>query len=371
MNKRKTFPVIAAFFSVTVLGGCGASAQTDDLTIAIPEYEKITYTSETVTRGDIEPELTLHLTANVSEKKEYYVDNNDMTVREVCVKVGDHVEDGDVMITFASEEIEEQKRQYESRAEEDGLLIEHYEKLDAINQTDEHAEDIASLKKDQEIAQLYVQEFAAQLDMYTIRAEGSGMVTALSGNLEYGYVYTWDPVVTVQYGDNEFVATTTDDYDFQIGETYVATHGVASYNMVLVRIETADGTTQQTATGTDAAEEDTQMASGTDADVQMTNDADAESTSRTLVFSLADADASLPSGNSLDMVIQKPVLADVLYVPKDSVFHVGGADGADYVYVLDENGFRHGQEVTVGTTVGDYTVIESGLEEGEKVVTGT
>lgn len=38
------------------------------------------------------------------------------------------------------------------------------------------------------------------------------------------------------------------------------------------------------------------------------------------------------------------------------------------VYVLDEDGFRHGVQVQTGATIDGYTVIEDGLKEGDKVV---
>ncbi|MBQ8167426.1 MAG: hypothetical protein IJZ96_10385, partial [Lachnospiraceae bacterium] len=67
----------------------------------------------------------------------------------------------------------------------------------------------------------------------------------------------------------------------------------------------------------------------------------------------------------MTMVLNKPALKDVLYVPEDCVFSV---DEATYVYTLDENGFREAVSVTVGQTIEGMTVIETGLNEGEKAV---
>ena len=59
------------------------------------------------------------------------------------------------------------------------------------------------------------------------------------------------------------------------------------------------------------------------------------------------------------------MLKDVLYVPEAAVADVGGDK---YVYVMDEEGFRHGIRVQTGATIDGYTVIEDGLKEGDKVV---
>ena len=65
------------------------------------------------------------------------------------------------------------------------------------------------------------------------------------------------------------------------------------------------------------------------------------------------------------MVLNKPTLKDVCYVPEECVFIV---DDKTYVYTLDENGFREAIPVTVGQTIDGKTVIEQGLEQGQKVV---
>ena len=91
--------------------------------------------------------LDLRLKSEQFERKEYYPDHDEMEVDQVFVHVGDVVQNGDTLVTFSSEDITEERRQYENRVEEDALLIDHYTKLDAINQTDEHQESIEQLKK--------------------------------------------------------------------------------------------------------------------------------------------------------------------------------------------------------------------------------
>lgn len=331
IRKRRMAAVMV--LCVGLLSGCAGKTQTDDLVITIPEYEKITYTTEPVVHGDIAPVLDLRLKSEQFERKEYYPDHDEMEVDQVFVHVGDVVQNGDTLVTFSSEDITEERRQYENRVEEDALLIDHYTKLDAINQTDEHQESIEQLKKDQEIAGLYIKDLDARLEAYTIKAEGSGIVSSLSDMLDYGTVYAGDAVVTILYGSYNYTTTTEDDYAFEVGQTFTATFGVGSYEVRLTAIDV--------------------LASDTDAGMK-----------RQLTFTLVDS-AKRPSSDSLNLEIEKNVLKNVLYVPEDAIVYVGNDN---YVYVLDEDGFRHGVQVQTGATIDGYTVIEDGLKEGDKVV---
>ena len=331
IRKRRMAAVMV--LCVGLLSGCAGKTQTDDLVITIPEYEKITYTTEPVVHGDIAPVLDLRLKSEQFERKEYYPDHDEMEVDQVFVHVGDVVQNGDTLVTFSSEDITEERRQYENRVEEDALLIDHYTKLDAINQTDEHQESIEQLKKDQEIAGLYIKDLDARLEAYTIKAEGSGIVSSLSDMLDYGTVYAGDAVVTILYGSDNYTTTTEDDYAFEVGQTFTATFGVGSYEVRLTAIDV--------------------LASDTDAGMK-----------RQLTFTLDDS-AKRPSSDSLNLEIEKNVLKNVLYVPEDAIVYVGNDN---YVYVLDEDGFRHGVQVQTGATIDGYTVIEDGLKEGDKVV---
>ena len=331
IRKRRMAAVMV--LCVGLLSGCAGKTQTDDLVITIPEYEKITYTTEPVVHGDIAPVLDLRLKSEQFERKEYYPDHDEMEVDQVFVHVGDVVQNGDTLVTFSSEDITEERRQYENPVEEDALLIDHYTKLDAINQTDEHQESIEQLKKDQEIAGLYIKDLDARLEAYTIKAEGSGIVSSLSDMLDYGTVYAGDAVVTILYGSDNYTTTTEDDYAFEVGQTFTATFGVGSYEVRLTAIDV--------------------LASDTDAGMK-----------RQLTFTLVDS-AKRPSSDSLNLEIEKNVLKNVLYVPEDAIVYVGNDN---YVYVLDEDGFRHGVQVQTGATIDGYTVIEDGLKEGDKVV---
>lgn len=316
-----------------LLVGCERKQQGRELVITVDGYERITYETAEAVYGDISPVLTLRLNAESFDRSNCYPALDGMEADQILVQKGDAVHAGDVMLTFKAGDLEEQKETYENRLEEDALLIEHYEKLSALQNTDEYQQNIADLKEDQQISNLYIQELQAKIDSYSIKAEADGMVVMVSELLTVGPVNPNNPVLTVIYGSDNYKAKTADDFDFEIGTTYVATYGVASYEMVLTGIEEA----------------------GKD---------EAGNAVRELTFTLGEGQDK-PSSETMNMVIEKPVLKNVLYVPSTAVFTV---QDKEYVYVLDENQFRHGVEVKTGSTVDGLTVIEAGLNEGDKVV---
>ena len=67
---------------------------------------------------------------------------------------------------------------------------------------------------------------------------------------------------------------------------------------------------------------------------------------------------------SLKMVIDKPKILDAVYVDKDAVCYV---NDKTFVYVVSDDGFLDAVYVEVDDTVGDYTIVKSGLDGTEKV----
>ena len=154
-------------------------------------------------------------------------------------------------------------------------------------------------------------ELEAKLASYSIVAEGQGTILSISDYLELGPVNSNDNIITVIYGTGEYYATTTDDYDFKVDEIYEATYANSTYSLRLASIEKIEG------------EE-----------------------GRKLNFAMAVD--GVTGVEKMAMVLEKPALKDVLYVPEDCVFFV---DEKAYVYTLDDNGFREAVSVTVGQTI--------------------
>lgn len=323
----------AAFFSVTFTG-CGDEERYEKPKTAIEQYQPWTYDTADVERGDIEPSVELKLRASQNEKKTYYPLLDEMEVDAVNVSKGDAVSEGTVMVTFKSGDLGDQIEQYKTRLEEDELLIDHYGKLAEIDKNADYSEDIKLIKDDMEVCRLYIQELEAKLEDYNIVAEGEGIVTDVSPLLDYVVVGTESGVVTVKYGTGEFVATTEADFDFKEGDVFEATYASAVIDVQLTKIE---------------AEEEKEDGS----------------VMQKLYFQAMTDIGSVVSYDTIYLNISKNVIRDVLYVPEEALFQV---EEKNYVYTIDERNMRHGAEVEAGDTENGYTIIKSGLSEGDRVV---
>lgn len=330
---RKIYMRLLPVLSVLVLTGCGSHGRIEKAKVTVGEYEKVAYEVVEAERGDITPVLSLKLTADSFETKSYYALYDEMEVDSVNVSIGDEIKPGDILISFKSGNIDAQIEQYQSQVEQNNLLIEHYTKLSQLDATVDYSEDLKRLTEDTRVANLYIQELQARLDSYNIYAEDYGSVYLLSDMLDYGVVGTSNNLITVIYRNNRFTTETTDDYAFEVGQTYVATYGVAEYELVLTDIEE----------------------NGKDVNGDVV---------RKLIFEGKEG-TNFSSRDKLTLTVNKPVMQDVIYVPKNCVFDV---DEKYYVYLLDENGFREAVRVDVGDTMDEYMVIQSGLNEGDRVV---
>lgn len=80
---------------------------------------------------------------------------------------------------------------------------------------------------------------------------------------------------------------------------------------------------------------------------------------------LLQPDPTLENGVSGTIEVILDQREDVLYVSKDAI---KAAEGAKFVYKLDENNLRVLQEVTTGLEDGEYVEIVNGLAEGDSVI---
>lgn len=333
-NKNMQIAVFTMLAISVLLTGCGDGKKTDAPEVKIDEYEKVVYDTFSAVKGDITPTLTIKLSATNYDKKSYYPLYDDMEIESVNVSVGDKVKNGDVLISFKSGDIAGQIEGYENQIEQNNLLIEHYTNLSQIDTSVDYSKDLENLNESNQVAGLYIQELKAKLDSYSIKAEGDGSIYILSDILEFGdgKVGTSNNLVTVVYGSGQYKADVSDDYDFKVGDTYTATYGIADYELVLADI---------------------------------TEEESGGFTVKHLTFNAASDETDFSNRDKLNLTVEKETLKNVLYVPEECVFEV---DDKSYVYLLDDDGFREAVCVTVGSTVDGYTVIESGIAEGDRVV---
>ncbi|MCR5269010.1 MAG: biotin/lipoyl-binding protein [Lachnospiraceae bacterium] len=371
MKKRNAFKItyaktlgqiLSGAALLIVLTGCGASDSAEIAKIPKTVYQRADYQTTEVKKGDMEPTIHLKLKARLADQVRYSIDLTDAEVKEVLVSAGEHVTKGQLLVSFESEKTKDAIDLYSSELEEKQLLLDHYTRLslydmqprDVIKkekkeyplyqqQEDEIIDDldredkmrkyidynltIEQLAQDVKVAGLYLQEERERLESCQLKAENDGVITYISKSLLSGYVEPGSLLITETCGENTYEAFTEDDFDFRVGDTYVAEKSGLQYEMKVTGVE---------------------------------EDGDA----RTIVFAPDETLLNPPEGDSLDMSISKEMLKNVVYVEKDAVH---SRDSDTFVYVVTEDGFLDPVFVQTGEEVDDMVVIKSGLVGGEKV----
>ena len=333
---RKIFAAaLAGVLTVSLTACSSGDRQVGDAKINIEPYSKVEFNTEKVSSGDIQSTLTLELKPDGYSSKDYSIQQSDYQIDEVKVKEGDKVAKGDVMIQFKATEIQKTIDQYTEQKEKDRLLIDHYTRLAEIDKSQDYSADIASAKEDMDVADTYIKEQNERMKDYQLIAAKAGTVTYIDSDLQYGYVTAGQTLITVDSGSSDYVSETNDTYKFKEGEVYEADFQEATFSLKLIKCEKY----KSKATGEEMQK---------------------------VTFQPVVDMAGVTEADTLKMVIEKPVVKNVIYVNKKAVF-TGSAEKT-YAYVVDDAGNRSAVEVTVGDTVDDKTIIKSGLKAGEQVV---
>lgn len=332
MKRKKTFRSLTAILGLGLLFGlfgCGEDSSGENATVqvVIPEYEINTYSTTRIQRGSIQPLLKLKLTPDSYEVKTYVTQKEDLEVAALYIEKGQCVKAGDIMVKFKNDDIEKHIKEYEERKEEDGILIEHFKKLQKLEGKKKYKREIKELEADREIADSYIKEQKELLESYEIRAEREGVVTLIHEDLYKGFAAFGIPVIKVASGSSNYTTSTKDSFLFAVGDIYKATLNDVVYEMKVLEVQ-KEGDTQH------------------------------------IVFEPVSDMAGITESDILDMEIEKPSIDDTLYVEKEAILTV---DEKQYVFVLDELGYREAVEVTVEDVIDGYAIISSGIEEGEQV----
>lgn len=330
---KKTAQLLVSFIciSASLLTGCAGVALSARPQVNITEYEKENYQTSIVQRSDITPILGLSLKSSNKDTKAYGMLEETLAVDEILVENGDHVKPGDVLVRFSSkddEERENQLRGYNERKEEDLLMIEHFTILQGMDKETDYQTDIDLLQDDVALMDVYIDELNRRQAMLSLKTDVEGIVTDINEDMYKGYAMAASSLVRVTFGTEDYIAETDDSYEFKVGDVYEGYYGKAAVDMRVTEV--------------------------------------AKNGAMQMVSFCPNGDASaIEAATIILMDIQKPVIKDAVYVEKDAIVKV---DDVQYVYLIDDRGFRSVREVTTGSDYGDYIVITSGLDGGEQVV---
>lgn len=326
---RKHVILAGLFVLITFMIGCDQQTEGYKPQVTIPEYTRAQFEMVFPQVGDLTPELKMDVVAKQYKKVVYRPLYNDMEIDHVNVSLGDHVKKGDVLISFKSEEIEKQKKQYEEQKKEDQLLLAHYQNMAARDATKDYTADIEMIQDQLAVDTLYVEELTQKLSSYSIRAEEDGTVFNMMKGLELSTVSPSNALITMIYGNDIYTGETSDPFPFEIGKDYEAVHGATVLHLTLTDME---------------PKEPGQM--------------------RTLTFRVAQGE-SAGTKDVLQLRVSQETLKNVLHIPTDMLLEM---DGTYYVYVMGEDGYRTICEVQIGEQIGNQTVILSGLNEDSVIV---
>lgn len=312
-----------------LLAGCG-SAKDGIVVVEKMPYERIEHATTEVKRGNIKPSVTVSIQVGGYTEKEYGMTNKSLKLDKVYVSVGDHVRQGDVLVAFQNESLEETIAGYTEKKEQNRLLVEHYSRLMQINPELDYSADIASLEEESRVAQLYIEEAQNRLNAYQIIAQEDGTVIKMNEYLQNGYYVPDRSLLTVLCGEGSYTARTSEPDAFLEGEIYTAQAYGEEYELMLTDIE-----------------------------------------GESLTFEPVSDMSGVWEAKELTLVVEREAVEDAVYVEAEAVHEV--MDDTDttavgrYVYVVDDEGFQMPVWVGTGLTVGDYVLITEGLDGGEKV----
>lgn len=337
MKRRKRIGKLKIVMMVAVamgiLTGCGVSNQ-QVVTITHPIYEKVSYQTTEVQRGDLTTSVTAKLIPEGYEEILYRAPKKglieELVLEEVHVSVGDRVREGDILVSFESERIKQTIAKYEDEKSQKELLALHYENLMKADEELDYEADIKMLREDIQVAELYIEEAQALLAEYQIVAKGNGIITDVSEYLQNGVIEPNVELITQVAGTGRYLATVSNAEIFAVGEIYSVSDGEIEYELELTDI--SDGT---------------------------------------LIFQPVSGTFLLSAEETLTLTLEMPKQQNVVYVNREAVCTIQGEKDEEdtyCVYLMMENGYQRAVFVTPGERIGENIIITEGLNGGEKVV---
>lgn len=342
MKKSRTIKALALASSLIFLTGCNEAVEKELVIPSNNPYSKIEYETATAQKGDMTPEFQIALTQSALVYYNYTVEGEELELEKINVSVGDYVKAGQELVSFKSDELEKKVKKLEDNVEQNKLLLEHVKRQKAINVDEKDTTDemnktlresydnkIKLLEDDIALSEIYLSEGRRELSQCKVTAKADGTITFISNALINGIIVSGAQIMTETSGDVNFYAEITEDYEFEVGDVFVA--------------------------------ESPKM----DCEVQVTEIVDNEGRSKTVYFAPVSADVVYVSGEKFVVNIKKENLKNVVYVDEKTLYK--DKNGQLYVYVLSEDGYREVRFVDVSTTFNGMAIISKGLEGGEEV----
>lgn len=327
-----------------VLCSCGILPTEEEFDAApmVKEYEGDNYSKYTLVRGDMVQKESVDAVYQGTKKVETNGEGIGVRIKKVCVKKGQKVSEGDVLIKnyMAEQEntVKNTKRQIESlelqMKQARMMRTAELAKLKKLGGSKEQKENIraqydAQIKNCEstlKLARLDLQEAQDEIENSYVLSDISGTVTVADSSFDGGYATEEDVLVAVRGKKrNRFRARTKYASRFKEGEEVTITVAGQQYK----------------------------------ATVQKTDEKDK-------IYFYPKTELPLKNGavGSIDLILKEK--KNVLYLPAALIYDMGDKK---IVYVEGENGIKTIREITVGEQMSSTVEITGGLEENEQVIT--
>ena len=174
---KKRIAVLAGALTLFFLYGCGSSERTELVPAADMTYISTEKTTTTVEKGDLTYAFECDITLSGYEEYDYRISNEklaemetvyDMKLDSVNVALGDHVKAGQTLISFHSEELDNQLQSSRQNKELARINLEHIARLSELDPAGDHTEQIKVLENECKVADLYVSDIQSIYSSFNI-----------------------------------------------------------------------------------------------------------------------------------------------------------------------------------------------------------
>lgn len=326
-----------------VLCGCSILPTEEEFGAAplVKEYEGNNYSKYTITRGDMVEKDSIAVTYQGTREMEITGSDDGYQIKKICVRKGQKVKAGTVLIQQYLDETEDQlkedKRQIatlqlqikqakEMRQRElDQLTKTGGTKEEKKNVREQYDAQIRSCQSSMELAQLDMKEAQEEIDGAVVRSEAAGTVVVADHSFDGGFANSNNVLVKIQgKKKNRFSCQTKYADHFKNGDEVIVTVSGVEYKTKVEKV------------------------------------------SKKKLYLHPKSSNSLADGatGTIDLILKEK--KNVLSLPKSLVYDMGGRK---VVYMEGENGIKETREVTLGESIENMVEITSGLEENEQVIT--
>ena len=357
--------LLTVFVSLIVLDCAGCTGQSMDELVPVRElsYNRVEKNTVIVQKGDITPAFDKPLELAGYEEIRYRENSDEysaletaynITLKAVNCEVGQYVKKGDVLVSFASAELDRQIKDKQEEKRLASLELEHIKKLERIDSNTDYSAQIEGIRQQIKICELYIQDINDEYAKINIICEENGVVRYVNPSLFDGYVMPDSDLVIVSHDKGYYEAEVDDTVTFDKSGTYVAGNCDARYELKVM--DEADN---------DSADKTMIDDNSYNADVsEDAGDLSYEQQNKKKVYFTPIDNNNTILEKTIQLQTKLKAVKNVCYVDRQAII---SKDDNEYVYVVDDKGRRRAVEVKTGDVVDNYCIILDGLKGGETV----